>query len=248
MEGKEISSLQHPIIKYLAQLRTDKALRAENRSVLVSGIKLIQEISQTHRIKKLLLGDGYTPAVPIQSQETFIVSDAILKKVTALQNPEPIAAEIEILEDSNLFEKKSLLILDQISDPGNLGTLFRSALSLGWEGIFLTPGSTDPFNEKALRAARGATFKIPFKQGSYEELYTLLKENQMDLFIADVDGDAVDTLTPPPTLALVLGNEAHGANQDLKASGQAIKIPIQMMQSLNVTAAGAILMYLLKRP
>ena len=118
----------------------------------------------------------------------------------------------------------------------------RTALALGWDGAFLTPTTTDPFNEKALRAAKGATFKLPFTQGTYE-LFAL---GALPFFAADAKGKNVQLCSFPDTLILALGNETHGLSEPVKEKAERIAIPLQpSMESLNVASAGAILMYLL---
>lgn len=247
MTSKDLTSLQHPLIKHLVKVRDEKTYRLKAQSALVSGIKLVCELASCCHIKTLLTAQGYQPPLPLKADQTVIVTPEILKKVTALQNPEPIAAEIALPKPCDLKGRSPLLILDQLSDPGNLGTLMRTALALGWKGVFLTPGTADPFNDKALRAAKGATFKLPLRQGSYEELFQLVRENQLNLLIADAQGEPISSLTPSQATALVLGNESHGTHPDLKSKGKAIAIPMQgEIESLNVAAAGAILMFSLQ--
>jgi RNA methyltransferase, TrmH family len=247
MTTRDVTSLQHPIVKHLVKLRDDRKYRTSCQSALISGVKLIGELSKTSTFKTVLITRGYALPPLLKAEQTLVVTEEIMKKVTALQNPEPIAAEIPLPAPSELKGKHPLLILDQIADPGNLGSLLRTALALGWAGVFLTPGTADPFNDKALRSAKGATFTLSLRQGSYEELFELLKENQLLLLIADPKGESVLSNRPAKPFALVLGNEAHGPNPDLRSRGKAIAIPIHKeMESLNVSAAGAILMHCLK--
>ncbi|MGE0670710.1 MAG: TrmH family RNA methyltransferase [Parachlamydiales bacterium] len=247
MIARDVSSLQHPIVKHLVKLRDDRKYRTSARTALISGIKLVSELSSSHVFKTVLITQGYSPPVTIKAEQTLIVTEEIMKKVTSLQNPEPLAAEIPLPAPSELTGCHPLLILDQITDPGNLGNLLRTALALGWEGAFLTPGTTDPFNDKALRAAKGATFKLKLRQGSYEELFGLVRDSGLTLLIADAKGSPAHSAPWQQPIALVLGNEAHGVQADLKNNGTAIAIPMKReMESLNVSAAGAILMFQLQ--
>lgn len=247
VELKEISSLQHPIVKHLVKLRDKKEYRSHCQTVLISGVKLIHELSLTHRFKTVLIEKNYKPLFRIESEDKRIVTAAILKKVTGLAQPEPIAAEIALPEEKDLSHKRYLLILDGISDPGNMGTLLRTALALGWEGVWITPGSTDPFNEKALRAAKGATFKIPLSMGSWEKLEQLFHNEKWTILAADVDGKTMSGVTAKPPLALALGNEASGLSAYIKSHAHQIAIPMENdTESLNVACAGAILMHYLR--
>lgn len=240
----EITSLQHPIVKHFVKLRKSRSYRRECGTTVIVGKKLIQELSRHVPLKTLLTEPGVPP---LRAEKHFLVTPGIVKKITGLQEPEPYAAEVALPKPGNLAQKNFLLVLDGISDPGNLGTLLRTALALGWEGVFLTNGSADPFNEKALRAAKGATFHLPILEGSHEELAALIEKNRAAVYLADMRGKDVQTLTCKPPLMLILGSEAHGvAFTHTKAT--ALSIPMQKeAESLNVAIAGGILMYALRR-
>jgi TrmH family RNA methyltransferase len=245
---KEIESIQHPIVKHLVKLREKRDYRAQCHSALISGKKLIKELSVEHRFKTVLIERDYVSDWDITGQQVFVVNSSIMKKVTGLIQPEPIAAEIDLPQEQDLSTKHYLLILDGISDPGNMGTLLRTALALGWQGVLITPGSTDPFNEKAIRAARGATFKIPLRQASLEEIEALLASTHHTILAADAQGTPMDELAIAGPIALALGNEANGLSDSIKRKARPIAIPMEKgMESLNVASAGAILMNFLKR-
>ncbi len=245
---KDISSLQHPLIKHLVKLREKREYRYAQKRVVISGLKLIEELAAEFSLQTVLIENGFTPSFKFQAKEVLSVTPQIMKKVTGVETPEPIAAEIEMPRQQDLSSNNYLLILDGISDPGNLGTLLRSALALGWDGAFLLTGSTDPFNEKALRASKGACFKLPLKWGSWQELSTILHHRKFTLLAADMKGKDLERQIYSPPLALILGNEAHGLSSDCKENAEMISIPMTSeMESLNVASAGAILMYSLRR-
>lgn len=231
-----ISSRQHDYVKHLVKLRTQKAYRHEQNKLLIVGEKMVAEL----------------PYEPIQmiyedenSRNGVVVTRSVMQKITGLENPEPIAAEVSMPPAGNLRGKNRVLALNQINDPGNLGTLIRTALALGWQGVFLIGDSCDPYNEKALRAAKGATLKIPIIEGSFEELLELAKANEWTILSADMNGG-----TPPASkkTVLILGNESHGVSPEIKNASQSISIPMKgNMESLNVSIAGGILMYLLNQ-
>ncbi len=244
----KINSLQHPLVKHLVKLRENRDYRQHSQTVVISGLKLIQELALRFPFRALLLEEGFDPQFRFTADNVYKVPLQIIKKVSGLENPEPAAAEIEMPKTQDLPAANYLLILDGISDPGNLGTLLRTACGLGWDGAFLTPRSADPFNDKALRAAKGATFNIPWKVGPFEALFDLLKKNKMKLFAADAQGkDLVHHHFSPP-LALALGNESQGLTSQIKETAELIGVPMEeKMESLNVASAGAIMMYNLRR-
>ena len=243
MLPKSLLSLQHPFVKYLVNLRKDRSFRRNERKVLAVGKKLIEELIESKaKIEILLVESGYETSFPY---ETLLVTHDILKKITGLIEPEPLAAIVSMPPFQDLSKTSYLLVLDGISDPGNLGTLLRTALALGWEGVYLTENTCDPFNEKAIRAAKGATFRIPLQEGSWEDL--VLQTKSFTVFVADMNGDPIQTIIPKPPLALILSKEDRGARPEAKHQFQSVTIPMNgLMESLNVAAAGAILLHRLK--
>lgn len=246
MKTEKIQSLQHPIVKYLVKLRSDKEQRAHSGTALVVGKKLVQELAKTKKFKTVLVEKGFTLG-KIQAETIYIVSNEILKKVTGLESPEPLAAEIPLPQPADLTGKKWVLALNSINDPGNLGTLLRTALALGWDGVFITHNSVDPFNDKALRAAKGATFNLPLCFGTEQELHQLILKNKWHVYVADMTGAPLEQLSVKMPLLLLLGNESHGIAESFKKQYDSVSIPMDpKMESLNVSIAGAILMYHLK--
>lgn len=232
MVTKKITSLQHSLVKHWIQLREERSYREETQRVLVSGEKIVRELQP-----KVLITSGPTF---IQADEHYLVSTPILKKITGLAHPDGFAAEVSLPIPQDLGAKKFLVILDQIGDPGNLGTLLRTALALGWEGVILTPGTVDLFNDKALRSAKGATFHIPYARLTIEEVSQL----KMHFFTADLNGKSLQSAIFKPPLALILSNEAHGPREWSEKIGEKITIAMSKpVESLNVAASGAILLY-----
>ncbi len=243
MLAKRITSLQHPNIKHWIELRKSRDYRVQAKSVLITGEKTIREFPFP-----LLCLVTQEPS-DITAQEKFIVPEEILKKITALEEPDGFAAEVLLPPPQEIIDQNFVLILDQIQDPGNLGTLLRSALAFGWEGIIATPGTVDLFNDKALRAAQGATFRLPYCWKDPDQIAYWLEYKKRDLWVADLQGDSIESLTPRPPLALVLSSEGKGTSPWSKHLGRPIVIPMDnQVESLNVASAGAILLYSLKRP
>lgn len=242
---REITSLQHPIVKYLVKLRKSRDFRREQKSALIVGKKLVGELSRDFPLKTLIVEKG-APTPSIRASQMFMVPPPILKKITGVEEPEPIAAEIALPSPGNLGGEQFLLALDGVSDPGNLGTLLRTALALGWQGAFLCSGCADPFSEKALRAAKGATFYLPIFEGDEQTLTKLIEKEKLSVLLADMGGKNVSEEKVSTPLLLVLGSEAHGV-KFRPSYGKTIAIPLEeKAESLNVAVAGGILMYLLR--
>ncbi len=240
MIPRMISSLQHPLVKRLVKLRDNKAFRTQENSVLIVGVTLVSDVAARMPLKTLISVDP----LPFNAKESYLAPPNVLEKIINISSHDLVAAEVELPKQSSLENLKTIIVLDALADPGNVGTILRTAVALGWEGVFLTPKTADPYNDKALRAARGASLFLPLRQGSYEELKKLVQTSGMQVYIADVEGKKLTEVSFKKPLALVLGHETEGPSPETKALGQAISIPMtNQMESLNVATAAAILMY-----
>jgi TrmH family RNA methyltransferase len=236
---KEIKSLQHRAVKHLVKLRKEKGYRAQHQTLLIEGKKMVFESPLP--VKTLIISTKTPIPHELKAETILIVTQEILEKISGTKTPEPYLAEIPFPTSSSLKGKTKLLALDGVSDPGNVGTLIRTALALGFEGVFLTKGSADPFMDKALRASKGATLHLPIQMGTEEELIALIDENHLTPYVADTKGKTKSSFTSP--LILILGSEAHGPSKTLKEKGVLISIPMHhQTESLNVAVAGGILM------
>lgn len=241
-----IQSVDNPLVKNLVKLRTDSTSRRAEGKVLLVGRSLIAEAAQ-HTPLQLLITKEDDP--PLPAKKTMTASPAVLKKISGVETPDGYIAVVDLPKEATLTSCRSVLALDGVSDPGNFGTLLRSALAFAWEGIFLLPNSCDPYNEKALRAARGAQLHLPLKRGSWEQLKDLCHLNKMTPIVAELHGDDIRTLMPPSNPLLILGNEGQGINPIASAWCRKVTIPMTSnMESLNVSVAGSILMFLLNNP
>ncbi len=236
MLPKKILSLQHPLVKHWVRLRKEKPYREETKRLLIMGER---EISEQPIAVLISTEDSDVPA-----QERYLVSEEILQKITGLHAPSGLAAEVDLPPPQDISNAKRLLILDRLADPGNLGTLLRSALALGWEGVIVTPHTVDVFNDKALRAGKGAIFHLPYREMGEEELLKWVTEKKVHLYVADTEGKPVSTLRPQEPLALVLSSEGAGPSAWAEKLGIQVTIPMKPgVESLNVASSGAILLY-----
>ncbi|GAB5411400.1 MAG: RNA methyltransferase [Chlamydiales bacterium] len=236
MNTRKIGSLQHPLVKHLVKLRESSRYRREQKSAFVLGTRMLKTISPSAQLKRIVTLSGQND---FSAEEQLIVTPEILKKISGTPSPESIAAEVALPENHEI-SGDLLLALDQVSDPGNLGTLLRTAFAFGVTGVFLTDGCADPFNDKALRAAKGATFLLPLQHGNLKDLTKTAKSRTV--YIADLGGKE---LSKPQTPALlILGNESHGPSPELLTLGEKITIPMRSeIDSLNVAIAGSILLH-----
>ncbi len=245
MKHPQAQKITKQQLQHFLLLRKDKDYRYEVKSALVIGKKLTEELySQAKAI--LVTSLDHLPfrcsTVPI-----YLTTEEELKKISGVENPEPIAMEISLPSKENFENSRRILVLDRLQDPGNIGTLVRSALAFDFDGIYFIEPICDPFNDKVIRASKGAIFTIPLKVGNKEEITEWLKMRHIPLLIADLEGENPHFSTRVDSVALVLGHEGQGVNPYFKEKGALVKIPISATtESLNVAIAGSIMMYLLR--
>lgn len=141
-----------------------------------------------------------------------------------------------------------LVVLDAIQDPGNAGTILRTAAALGAAGVVALPGTVDLWNPKVVRSAMGASFRLPTLVSSLDELMAQLRDSRTELWAADAHGEPVGVTAPPAALAIAVGNEGAGLTPGLlERADRLVSIPIApSVESLNVAVAAGILLYTLR--
>lgn len=243
MSEKIITSLTNPIVKKWVGLRTKAKDRIKEGSALVPHSQIISELMTYHSPRLIMVGEK--APLPPPHVPWVRVSTEVMKKVANLPLAPDWMAEFSLPPEANFQGCTRLLILDQIKDPGNLGTLFRTALAFGWGHFFLLEGSADPFGEKALQASKGACFRVPFKIGSLAELKRIISRENLDVRIADLDGRKPEDFVNDRPIGLILGSEVTGVSDDVEKLGTKVCLAMtNQTESLNVAIAGAILMYL----
>lgn len=243
METVKITSVQNEIVKHLVKLRMEAAYRKEKQLALMEGKALIEESSK--KPKRLFFTEECADFVETFEAEKIEVSSSVFKKISGIHEEKGVVGEYFLPGYSKLCGESKLLVFDAVSDPGNLGTLMRTALAFGWKHFFFLPGSADPFNDKVIRAARGAPFKSKLFQGTAKELKEWKEANGFTAFSADLKGASAESLSKNEVDLLILGNEGHGISAEIKNISTPVTIPMSgEMESLNVAVAGAILLYL----
>lgn len=233
-----IATLRHPLVKHWVSLRKESTYRDETKSVLLIGDHIVREFP--FPIRSLI---SLKPT-DLKAKQKYIATPEILQKIAGIDGYSGLIAEVDLPKSKNIEDCHFVLILDQVQDPGNLGTLLRTALALGWDGVMATPGTVDFFNDKTLRASQGAIFHLPFCIKTPEEIQDWIRRKKITLWTADARGKSVQHTNFQSPIALVLSNEGQGLQPWAKAAGTPIAIPLQNnVESLNVSTAGAILLY-----
>ena len=237
-----ITSKSNSKVKLAASLN-EKKYRLENgmflnegRKILDMGLEanLVDTIFTTKELKNI------DSAVKI-----YQVTDEIIKKISNEKNPEGIVAICKIPNWEKDYSKyKKVVYLDDVSDPGNMGTIIRTALAFDYDAVVLSKNCVDIYNPKVITAARGAIFLLPIFNDD------LGRFSNKEIIVSALSHKAVslEKINRKDDFVLVLGNEAHGVSEDtLKMANQVVKIDISdSIDSLNVAIAGGILMNYLK--
>lgn len=255
-----ITSIQNPRIKIIRDLLGSKKERDALRLMVLEGVRLAEEalksgLGITQCIFSTNLSSrGNSVLEQIRQTKAQIeeVTPELMDRVSDTQHAQGILLVCALPEIPLPHAPSYLLVLDRISDPGNLGTILRAAAALGVQGVLLTPGTSDPFAPKALRAAMGAQLHLPIKWQDVEAIKETCAAAEKRLMLTaslmDCPQDCWDMdLTQP--ICLVIGNEANGISPQLIAlSDQCVRIPIaDETESFNAAVAAAILMYEIKR-
>ncbi len=215
-----ITKLQNPKIQHLVKLSKDSKYRRETQKILLVGETMIREFDG----EILCIIDMKKNS--FKAKEHLLVTPEILQKVSNLETFSGPIAEVDYPKEQELKNPKFLMILDLLQDPGNVGTLLRSALGLGWDGVIATKGTVDFCNDKVLRASQGAALKIPFCYKTEEDLIRYLESQKMHVMIADARGIPLDQIQVQTPIAIVLSNEGSGLSTWAKNFGN----PIAMIE------------------
>jgi TrmH family RNA methyltransferase len=204
---------------------------------LVSAGLTVENIFQTEGSLEAFAGVAHTHA--ISSQE--------MKGISFLETPSPVLALFKQPERLGDFHVDAgfILLLDRIQDPGNMGTLLRTALWYGVEHIGLVKGSVDVFNPKVVQSSMGALAHLTCVEKTAEEWVNWSAINSRRLLVADMDGTPASEMNWSPEDVLVLGNEGQGCDDVFKSAGSKVTLPgnASKIESLNVAVSGATLLY-----
>tara|TARA_B110000116_G_scaffold257406_1_gene257523 strand:+ start:171 stop:923 length:753 start_codon:yes stop_codon:yes gene_type:complete len=237
-------------IKYLSSLSIKKNSQ-KHQKVLLEGYRLIEEsLKAGADIEYIYITKNLKSKISNQILENIncdIISEIDLKKISDTKNSQGIIAIANVkkyyLNTLNQLNKKNVVILDGIHDPGNLGTIFRTCVWFGIKSIILTSSSIDPFNLKCMRSGVGAHFYLDNIISENEnEIVDYLNNKNYNMIAADLKGDKIDTIDTTNKWALVLGSEAHGLS-NLFEKFQKITITRKgNLESLNVSIACGIIL------
>ena len=249
-----ITSSQNSRIKQIRQLLEKAKHRREQGLFVVEGVRLAEEALKSGWLPEAAYfaenlserGMAVVEALAEKEVDTQPVSTNVMASLSDTKTPQGLLLVMKMQEQPLLETVDFVLILDQLRDPGNLGTILRSAAAAGVEGVILTNGSVDPYAPKALRAGMGANFRLPVLQMGWPEISGLIDQHKLQAWLTDVTGGEphyeADLAQP---VALVIGGEAHGISDEARTlDHKQIHIPMPGgAESLNAAMAASILVF-----
>lgn len=234
----EINSKNNQKIKDACSLKLKK-VRQEKGLFLMEGIKNL-DLALKYGVVKTIFTSIGLPKLK-QDIECYKVNEEVLHKLASSENPEGVVFVCETIKpkkEKSQYHK--IVYLDQINDPGNLGTILRTAVAFNYDAVILSKGSVDLYNEKVVAASKGAIFLID----AFTDDINNYKDKQIIVSTLDENSIPLSECDKPKDFVLVLGNESHGVSEPIvKMAHRLVKIEMNdIIDSLNVAMAGAILM------
>ena len=253
---KKIESLDNQIIKQCIRLQSKK-YRDKEGLYVIEGPNLVEEaLKNGAKLKAVLVMEDYDLKDSMENVDIYLLGNRLFSKVSNTETPQGIMAIVEKEEktfdqilalDEEKGARGNLLVLDKLQDPGNIGTMIRTADAAGYLAIVLVKGSGDVYSPKVVRSAAGSLFRIPMIYvEDYEELEEQMGKMSKRLVATGFDTDHYyyqEDLSEG--IALIIGNEGNGVDPLLMAKADAIvKIPMEgTIESLNAAVSAGILMY-----
>ncbi len=251
-------------MKLLTLARDLQRRRARERHGLftVEGVRAVEELLRSKvPIRGVLVSPGLSgaprgsalrAALETTGLPVLEVSEREFASAATTDSPQGVLAIAAIphwrLDELVLPPRARVLVLDGIQDPGNVGTLLRTAAAFGVSATFAMPGTVDLWNGKVVRSAMGALFQRPALDCTWAALDEFLRAHEIPVWSADPSGEPIDAIDAPARLALAVGNEGAGLSPEaLARSERRIAIPIEPgIESLNVAVAAGILLHQLR--
>ena len=233
---KYITSKDNNKLKHAASLKESK-YRREYNEFLAEGKKSLEMALKAGAVREVFTTEEISGLPNDLTQ--YILKEDLLKKIASSVNPEGVVFTCNIVNKKPKRMNK-VVYLDHVNDPGNVGTIIRTALAFSYDAVVLSDGSCDPYNEKVVAASKGAIFSIPLLKGSLCEFC-----EGREVIISSLSDKSVDIkdLKTPKSFILVVGNEANGVSEEImKLASIVTKIEIANIDSLNVAIATGILM------
>ena len=249
MMETRITARKNPLLQQVRRLVTSKKEREESGLFVADGTKLLQEaVRWWDGLDTVILSDGVEADVP-EDVRVIRVPEDVMESISPMQTPQGALFLCRLPEKTAFEAKKGMLLLDGIQDPGNLGTILRTADALDIP-VALLEGCADPYSHKVVRSSMGAVFRTPVVQTTWEEAKVAFADAQIPVAVTALTDTEQDLRQASlADMAVVIGSEGRGVRQEILAEAQnALIIPMNAhCESLNAAIAAAIVMWQMKQ-
>lgn len=249
-----ITSTSNPQIKRLLQLQKKGKVRDEENVFVVEGLRMFAEVP-ANRVEKVYISETLynrkKRELNLQDFPLEILSDSVFQHVSDTKTPQGILCVVKRknydLEELLKVENPHFMVLDNLQDPGNLGTIVRTAEGAGVDAIFMSKDCVDIYNPKTIRSTMGSIYRMPFiYTEDIPELLNIFKKNGVKSYAAHLDGkNSYDKENYATGTAILIGNEGNGLRDEVTENADIlVRIPMQgQVESLNAAIAASVLMF-----
>ncbi len=250
---EQITSRKNPLMTHIRKLSTDRAYRRQCGEYLGDGVKLAAEAVRWGAELTVVVctPEAELPDLPEQVRAVQVPGD-VMESISPMKTPQGtlFLCRIPYREAPQQLEGERYLVLDGVQDPGNVGTIWRTADALGADGLILLEGCADPWNAKTVRATMGACFRLPVYEIKRQALPALLERSGLPLYATALLEDTVDLRKADlHRCAVVIGSEGRGVSQEVLAmSARTLKTPMRdRCEPLNAAAAATVVLWEMAR-
>ena len=252
-----ISSKDNEIVKNIRKLKEKKYRDLEN-AYIIEGIKLVKEaIAENAKIRQIVMCEDFNDTVELDKDTLYeiarhnlvAVTKNVFNAITDVKTPQGIIAVIEkngASENEADYSQDIIIALDDIQDPGNLGTILRTVDSANLKQIILSKNSADPYNPKVVRSTMGAIFRVNIIEAeNLAEILKEIKKHNFDVVVTSLETEESIYNLEYKNKIIVIGNEANGVSKEIQEiADKKVKIPmLGRTESLNASVAAGIMIY-----
>ena len=245
MLEERITSRKNPLLQQVKKLLSSRSEREAQGLFAADGTKLLQEaVKYWPGLEMVILSDGVEAEVPGHIRKIRVPGD-VMESISPMKSPQGALFVCRLPQQTAFEPEKGMLLLDGIQDPGNLGTILRTADALNVK-VALLEGCADPYSHKVVRASMGAVFRVPVVKTTWEEASSACKEKDIAVAVTALSDRAKDLRSAPVgEMAVVIGSEGQGVRQEILQSADAeLIIPMNPhCESLNAAVAATIVMW-----
>lgn len=249
MMEQRITSRKNPLLQQVKKLLSSRSERQKTGLFVADGTKLLQEaVRWWPGLQTVILSDGVEAEVPEQVQVIRVPED-VMESISPMQTPQGALFICRLPENTEFVPQPGMLLLDGIQDPGNLGTILRTADALNVP-VALLEGCADPYNHKTVRASMGAVFRSPVLQTTWQQAKEACRSAEIPVAVTALSDTARDIRQAPVhKMAVVIGSEGQGVRQEiLSCAEEKLIIPMsERCESLNAAIAAAIVMWQMEK-